>query len=149
MLIAVGCGQESALRTPAEDDLLLTPDTPLVVRLNDKSQMWIDGRWVDLFGQQSIVKNYFRRQAGRFQQMCTEYGEELIKCGPNAREWLPTQVFIEIEPKTKVGSISYVERIAKEFGFGRFQVVKAGYAAEELGLATNLPPAPPLPTQPD
>jgi hypothetical protein len=126
--LAAGCGQQAT--TLVEDDPPITSDTPLVLRINDKSQIFLHQRWVDLYVEQGTVRNYLRKQAERYRQACAEEGVALIQQRQTTtlsplKEYLPTEVVLEVMPKSKAGSISHVKRVAHEYGFTKFRVETA------------------------
>lgn len=125
LIFVIGCAERPKLAV--EEDVAVASDTPLVLRLNGKSQVFLHNRWVDLYSEQGTFRNYLRKQSDRYRQACEEEGVNLIK--PTRRlktdpvkEFLPNDVLIEVEQATKAGSVSYVKRVANEYGFTRFKV---------------------------
>lgn len=125
LVLSVGCAERPT--QVVEEEPAINADTPLVLRLNSKSQIFLHNRWVDLYSEQGTVRNYFRKQSDRYREACEEEGVALIKPKEHlkrdvAKEFFPNDVLIEVEPMTKAGSISYVQRVAHEYGFTRFKV---------------------------
>lgn len=137
VLVITGCTRPQAER---EDDYgPLFQDDPLYFRLNAKSEVQLNNRWVNVFNEQGTVRNYLRKQAERYQQYFENEGVNLQPC-PDARQAnviFPTEVIIEPEPKTKAGTVLCIQRLCKEYGFFRFTIKQpevdeaAAAAAEE------------------
>ena len=116
LLPANGCqpGKRRSRKRPR-----LTPETPLVIRVDGNSRVQLGGQWYELFGEQRQVREFLRQESQRYRKMYERYGIELPKgrIGRKVTDYLPTQVIIHVEPGTKGGTIGNIRRNLKEFGF--------------------------------
>jgi hypothetical protein len=118
VLSGTGCAKRRAAATRPEPPL--TPDTPLVIALNNKSQIRLGDRWYDLYGQRRLVDEYLRQQKERYRKVHEQYGMELPKVhmrSGETLECLTVPVIIEIEPKLKKGVLVTAQGRLKEHGF--------------------------------
>jgi hypothetical protein len=120
-VILSGCGPNA---TEDDDSAALTPDTPLELQLNDKGQIRLHGRWIELYIESNKLSKHLRAQSQRYREMFQEYQINLpkYKVGGAVVEQLPIEVKIETMAGTKPSWIVFLQRTCREFGFTNFVV---------------------------
>lgn len=108
----------------AEDAAPQSPETPLVLRLNDKGQFQWQRRWIDLYTESNRLNEYLRSQSQRYRELCQDYQILLPKhrIGGTMVELLPVEVQIEIVPGTNPSCVTFVQRTCRDHGFVNFNV---------------------------
>jgi hypothetical protein len=119
--LLAGCRGDLA---EADDASPQSPETPLVLRLNDTGQFQWRGRWVDLYTEANRLNKHLRAQSQRYRELCQDYQIPLPKqcIGLATVELLPVEVQIEIVPGTKPSYVMFVQRACREHGFTNFSV---------------------------
>ncbi len=119
LVLAAGCKPKEVA-----DDSPVTPETPVVLKLNEKSQVFVGNRWCDLYIESNKLAKFLREKSERYRTMFEEYQVPLPKTRVGARtvEVLPIEVQIEIAPRANPNWITFLKRTCREQGFVNFTV---------------------------
>jgi hypothetical protein len=123
VVTAAGCNRGGD-PAAAEEAVALTPETPLLLKINAKGQTEIYGKWLDLFLDANKITKYLRGKAQRYRETYAYYQIPLARAPIGAREVevLPTEVILEVQRGANASWIAYLERTCQDFGFVRFTV---------------------------
>ena len=130
LLATAGCTDRTTRGETAliEDATPVTPDEPLVLALNSRSQVKLANRWFDLYSDQAMIDDYLGRKAQQYRQMHKDYGiprEKKMIRGECVLVF-PVEVIIEPELRTKMGSILRLTRMCNDHGFMKVQMRREG-----------------------
>jgi hypothetical protein len=122
LLTLAGC--QNAVQPLAEDDTPVTPDTPLMFKLDGKNRIFIKDRWVELFSEHNAVVEYVKNRQQRYQLMFDQYeiGLPQYRHGKKMLPYFPVEVIVEVDSKVRSGAVSSLRRVCREHGFINFVV---------------------------
>lgn len=121
-LLALGCQRtdtDARAEAPPPD-----PDTPLELKVNAKGQVWLGGKWRDLFFEHEQVRAWLKNRGEQYRLVYEQRELSLpaIRSGRRRVEFLPVPVQVQVEPKTKSGFVGALKRLCREFGFVQIEV---------------------------
>ncbi len=113
------------------DDPYPDPDTPLEFTINAKGQVQIHGKWRDVFGDYSLIREYIQKRGEAYRTVYQqrEIALPVLQQGRRSQEYIPVPVKIEVEPNTKSGVVGSLKRLCREVGFIQFELHVQGSEA--------------------